>query len=140
VTANQVAPNLWQGSAPGAGPHVGRVADVLVLCACEYQLTQRDFPNVLLIRASLADAEPSEDEVRLAMRTAKQVAGHMAEGRTCLVTCMGGLNRSGLVSGLALRMHGYGGEQAVRAVRVARGPMALSNEHFSRIVRGARVR
>jgi protein-tyrosine phosphatase len=131
---------LWQGSAPPAGSNVGRVVDVLVLCAREYQLTQRDFPNVRLVCASMADAEPTQEEVRLALRTATQVAQSMAEGQTCLVTCMAGLNRSGLVSGLALRMHGYDGEAAVRAVRAARGPMALSNEHFSRIVRQARVR
>jgi protein-tyrosine phosphatase len=110
------------------------VVDVLALCAFEYQPDQDQFPGVCVLRAHLDDAEPSREEMRAALQTAAQVARSMRAGRTCLVTCWAGLNRSGLVSGLALRMQGYSGQQAVRAVQAARGPAALGNLHFRRIV------
>ena len=88
-----------------------------------------------MVRARIDDARPSKQEVAIALQAARSVAGHLREGRVCLVTCHAGLNRSGLVSGLALRMLGYDGESAVRAVRAARGQQALGNEHFRRIVR-----
>jgi protein-tyrosine phosphatase len=49
-----------------------------------------------------------------------------------------GLNRSGLVSALALRMQGASGPQAIAAVRRARGENALNNGQFRRLIVGAR--
>lgn len=134
VTANEIIENLWQGSAPPVGTSVGRAAHVLVLCAEEYQPPDHEFPGVKVCRALLDDAEPSAEEVKAALRAAQTVVQNLARGRVCLVTCMAGLNRSGLVSGLALRMGGWNGSAAVRAVKAARSEYALSNEHFRRIV------
>lgn len=113
------------------------MADVLVLCAFEYQPPDRAYPGVRVIRARLDDAEPTPAEVKQALAAAEQVAHAMRSGLVCLVTCMAGLNRSGLVSGLALRMNGYDGPRAVRAVQRARGKDALGNQHFLSIVRDA---
>ena len=47
---------------------------------------------------------------------------------------MSGVNRSGLLVGRALVALGYTPEEAIEAVRRARGPMALSNQHFVRFL------
>ncbi len=59
---------------------------------------------------------------------ARQSREHVA------VNCMSGVNRSGLLVGRALVELGYTPEQAIEAVRSARGPMALSNQHFVRFL------
>ena len=107
---------------------------MLVLCAEEYQPPSSDFPGVHVIRARLDDAVPSKREIAEALVAADYVRRNMEIGRVCLVTCAMGLNRSGLVSGLAMRMAGYDGPTAVRAVKSARGEYALSNEHFRKLV------
>lgn len=140
MSANQVAPFLWQGSAPPTdSPRLFEYVDLLALCAYEYQPPDQSFPGVVLVRAQLDDAEPSSREIEAAIRAAEKVATAMRNGQTCLVTCMAGLNRSGLVSGLALRMHGYTGRGAVQAVQRARGRDALGNLHFREIVRQAKL-
>jgi hypothetical protein len=135
VTASEIIPGLWQGSKPPAGPEVGRVADLLVLCAMEYQPGPRSYPGLArIVRARLDDAEPTPRELAEAEAAARQVAMSLASHLVCLVTCQAGLNRSGLVSGLALRYLGFSGREAVRLVRRARGEKALSNPWFRKIV------
>lgn len=58
------------------------------------------------------------------------VAGLVRSGRSVLVHCREGFNRSGLVCGVALTYLGYTGVDAVRLIRDARGPWALSNSAF----------
>ena len=116
------------------GPRLSRVVDVVALCAYEYQPDDDEFPGVHVVRARLDDARPSQFELDAAFHAARQVAKNLKQGKVCLVTCYAGLNRSGLISGLSLRMLGYDGETAVRAVRAARGKAALGNQYFRDVV------
>jgi len=135
VTASEIIPGLWQGSRPPAGPEIGRVVDLLALCAMEHQPDSRSYPGLAhIVRARLDDAEPTQRELAEATDAARLVATSLASGMVCLVTCQAGLNRSGLVSGLALRYLGFSGREAVRLVRRARGENALSNPWFRKIV------
>ena len=59
-----------------------------------------------------------------------QVAAELAAGRKVLVRCTGGLNRSGVVIGLALIKLGHTPDEAITLVRAARGPYALCNGAF----------
>ncbi len=59
-----------------------------------------------------------------------RVADEVEVGRRVVVNCAAGLNRSGLVVGRALIHLGYAPRQAVRLIRAARGPHALSNRTF----------
>lgn len=69
------------------------------------------------------------DGVRMAARhVAKEVEQY---DHRVLVRCQWGLNRSGLLVGLALRELGMPGPQAVRVIREKRGPWALSNRLFA---------
>ena len=64
----------------------------------------------------------------------ERIASLVRDGKHVAVNCMSGVNRSGLLIGRALVSLGYTPEQAIEAVRSARGPMALSNQHFVRFL------
>lgn len=123
---------LYQGDVVAAateGPRFG----TLVLCAEELPLPARDdMPGVRIVDARIDDSELSLREAWTAEGAAGRVVRDLTEGRSVLVTCFAGRNRSGLVVGLALRRMGVRGADAVGLVRQARGPSALSNESFVR--------
>lgn len=128
---------LYQGSAIDAGTWtvLDTTFSMVVLCAEELQ----DAPLQLrlqIVRAGFRDTPwPSRDDLAAAARAARTVVGELTRGGRVLVTCAAGLNRSGLVTGLALG-HAIGsGEDAVRLIRRARGNAALGNPTFYRIVR-----
>jgi protein-tyrosine phosphatase len=51
-------------------------------------------------------------------------------GEQVLIRCQAGLNRSGLVTALALMHAGYEPGDAIRQIRQQRSQMALFNDHF----------
>ena len=60
------------------------------------------------------------------------VAALVRAGGRVAVNCAAGLNRSGLIVGRALIELGHAPADAIRLVREARGPWALSNVEFAR--------
>ena len=64
----------------------------------------------------------------------ERIASLVNDGKHVAVNCMSGVNRSGLLVGRALVELGHTPEEAIEAVRTARGPMALSNQHFVRFL------
>lgn len=52
-------------------------------------------------------------------------------GRKTLIRCIGGWNRSGLVTALVLIREGFTPEEAIKLIRRKRSRMALSNEVFA---------
>jgi len=137
LDASLVAPNLALGSVPPKGE---TLADsgvrVLVLAAKEAQPPASDFPGVAVIRVPFLDRffEPLDSKTLAnVVRVAREVAKRAESGDGVLVTCLMGLNRSGLITGLALRMLGYSGKEAVSMLQQKR-PGALSNLRFRRIV------
>lgn len=109
--------------------------DVLVLCAQEYQPTDKLFPNNKVLHVPFDDADPiSKEEAHRACRGGAVVAQLIRDRKTVLVTCMAGRNRSGLVTGFALMNLGYSGPHAVEHIRKCRGENALSNEFFVRLL------
>jgi protein-tyrosine phosphatase len=127
LDAHQVAPRLWQGSNPPEGGSLLRAGvDLLVLCAIEHQ--GGDYPGVDVYRAPMDDSR--QGPARAADRAAAEVARYLREGRTVLVACHEGRNRSGLVCALALRKMGRGsGRRCADQVRWHR-PGALTNRAF----------
>jgi protein-tyrosine phosphatase len=111
--------------------------DVIVLCAEEVQPTFQRFKGTV-IRAPFDDSPyPTAKERKIAIRAAREVAKRLRKGQRVLVTCAQGLNRSGLVVGIALkmaaRMHV---NEIIERIRKARGDWALSNPAFERFLRG----
>ncbi len=64
----------------------------------------------------------------------RSVAALVRSGRFVVVSCMSGLNRSGLLVGRALIHLGHEPREAIEMVRAARGPHALSNKEFARFL------
>src|SRR5262245_9118799 len=106
IEAHEIVPLLWQGSKPRAGHHVAAAGfQVLVLGAREYQAPASAFPGVATVIHAPNDDHHfvTRDDLQLAVNTATRVAEHLKNGEKILVTCLAGINRSGLV--VALTMH-----------------------------------
>jgi hypothetical protein len=134
-----LAHRLWIGSAPHDARGRERF-DVIMLCAQEWQPSSRLFPTAIVRRCPFDDGGMGDDDVQIAMAAAEQVARDLVSGRTVLVTCRLGRNRSALVSALAL--HLLTGESATRMGRLVRskrkdptGVSALSNDAMWDVLR-----
>lgn len=138
--ANEVIPRLFQGSMPPTGrlPAI----NVLVLMAQEYQPPARAFPGSTVVHAPIDDdmwKVTLQDRMTI-KRAAASVVHHLRRGRSVLVTCNQGLNRSGVVTALAIRnvMPQVSPAQAIKLIRKARGPLALSNPRFVELIEETR--
>lgn len=138
VNASAVLPRLWQGGAPKPGRYA---FDLIVLAASEYQPTADKLPGPELLRVPLPDdwrgltATAREKLYAAAVDASKVVADWYRGGKSVLVTCGAGLNRSGLITGLALRELGHTADEALSLIRTARGTRALAGKAFPRFIR-----
>lgn len=118
---------------------------LLVLSAKEYQpksLRKNPdlFKGVSRVYVPLKDkasfSRPAlEDTISRAAQASTHVVNNLSKGNNVLVTCWAGINRSGLISGMALiSMLGCTGKEAVRLVRKGRGDIALYNPLFQKIL------
>jgi protein-tyrosine phosphatase len=131
--AHNILPKLWQGSAPRPGRSVSRDGfQALVLAAEELQLPGKLFPGVRVAHAPLDDHyDPlTAHEWDVIISAANFVAHNVKRGRRTLVTCQAGLNRSGIITAMAVcLLTGAGGFDAVELVKKRR-PDALNNTNF----------
>jgi len=127
---NKVTEKLYQGSVPDDA-HAYDGFTMIVLCAQERQPALPKFRGKVLRPAFDDTANPTADEMERARKAASEVGTEIMRGGRVLVTCAAGLNRSGLVTGLALTMTTrMPALEIVRAIRAARGEDALSNPTF----------
>lgn len=134
-TLVQVVPFLWVGSVPDFGPGIGKSHDRLVLTAREHQYSSHFFPGAFILHAPLRDTTPSQYEETLAIQAGRAVGAWMRREKNVLVTCGQGLNRSCLVAAIGMMTTGYSWTGAVETIRAARGPEALRNPYFQRLLR-----
>lgn len=139
LDANRLTDRLWQGSAPPAGDRLRQLGiDVVVLCADDVPLTADDLPGVEVVKISTKDekAPVSTEHARAVHEAAAVAVQHHRDGKVVLVTCLGGFNRSGLVSAIMLHeLYGWSYARCVRHVQEARD-FALHNQHFVRYLKG----
>ena len=105
---------------------------MLVLCAKGYEPPASAFPGVEVVYALNQDTfnGVSREQLAVAIHAARDVAAAVRAGRKVLVTCWAGLNRSGLVSALALHLlTGRSGSWCIGAVQHGR-QHALGNPAF----------
>lgn len=119
--------NLWQGGCIDGVelPHDFR--HVVSLYPWErYQLG----PDTERVEVRLYDSAeiPPESQLLVLAQTVNDLC---AEGKT-LVHCQAGLNRSGLVAGLALVLGGMAPADAIALLREKRCPAVLCNQTFER--------
>jgi hypothetical protein len=135
MDASRVDRNLFVGSAPKPGT---KGFDVIVLCADEVQPSARHYPGVIVEHHPFDDRpDLSSRELAVPVQAARRVARHLQAGRTVLVTCRMGRNRSAFVAALALHLaSGRSGRRCVEQVRRHRvdptGVRALANPGFRR--------
>jgi len=142
VDASQVAPGLWVGARPPPGHY--RWLGAIVLAAREWQPPSFVYPNVAVLHVPLAD-DPTRPmpstQTASAISAARTVTRYLQSGRRVLVTCHLGLNRSSLIAGLAMRLaFGTKADDAIATIRQARGPLALRNPTFVRLLRNFHAR
>lgn len=138
MTANEVYPGLWVGAAPPPGHYWARV-DVMVFVAKELPRPNPDaYPGVILRAYPFDDSmNPSDADIDMALRGARQIAQDLGAGHKVLVTCQMGRNRSAFVAALAIHiLTGMPGRKALRLVRERRrdavGVKALANPAFQK--------
>lgn len=121
---------LAQGSKPPVG--VPLPFDTIVLAAEEYQPHMPGAFEVLHVPLDDSGPPPTAHERRLIYENASRIARRVRAGRRVLVTCWQGRNRSGVLSGLALRELGVPGIEAARLIqRIRKG---LTNRYFYEMV------
>ena len=146
IDADEIAPGLWQGSIPPKGKKLSRLGfDLLVLAAREWQFRPELFHDVEGINAPNDDNAQlyplTREKLHTALQAARRVVEGLVRGETVLVTCAAGMNRSGLVSALALHLlYGWSGSRCIQEVRTKRGPgkdgyLPLSNSEFVDVLR-----
>ncbi|MFB6616347.1 protein phosphatase [Streptomyces sp. NPDC085524] len=80
--------------------------------------------------AEMPDAPLSAEQIRTVQHLARTAAQALRDGRTVLVRCRSGHNRSGLVVAQTLVELGEQPDAAVGVVRRGRSPWALNNRVF----------
>lgn len=133
TNATPVVQRLWQGGRPKAGKYD---FDLIVLSDDQYQPADSAFPGAKVYRVPLPDDwrtfTPVEREAAYARaaKAGETAAAWHRRGKRVLITCGAGLNRSGLITGIALRNLGYTATDAVVLIRKARGVRALGGKAF----------
>lgn len=128
IDASNIVRRLWIGAKPPADRPLPTF-DVIVLCAEEYQPLMPHAREVL--RVPLADAPLDSIGLERARLGAREVAQRLTSGKTVLVTCYAGRNRSSLVAGLGLGLvTRMSAEQIVQLVRARRRPDCFTNAYF----------
>ncbi len=82
------------------------------------------------MRYGFADASVEHFDTDRLLRVSRWAFERWQSGEQVLIRCQAGLNRSGLVTALALMHAGYEPGDAIRQIRQQRSQMALFNDHF----------
>jgi len=145
LEADEISRNLWQGSYPEPGRVLADAGyTMLVLCAHEHQDHPDVFPGVQVVHAPNFDdggIDPLPQALfDTAVRAAQLTELEIVAGGRVLVTCRMGMNRSGLVTALALHyLYGWDGPTCIHRVRSFRkapnGYYPLSNSEFVRVLK-----
>ncbi|MFF4344511.1 protein phosphatase [Kitasatospora sp. NPDC001540] len=132
---DEIVPGLWMGGHHWVDP-TGRWQPVVV--GAEFDLVVSLFsapghgpaPGVPHRVLPVPDGPLDGGQLAAVQEAVRAVATAVAAGRTVLVRCRSGYNRSGLVVAQALVELGADTAGAVRKVRAGRSPWALHNELF----------
>ena len=130
---NEIYSGLWMGSEPIAPTQYYDEFDTIVYAASGIKPNYKKFPEKSLLYVPLLDLRGEKLEAgtfEKAEQMAIWVAKDIKAGKQVLVTCAAGINRSGLIVALALRLlTGWPGIKCVEEVRNKR-VFALTNEDF----------
>ncbi|MFF9752678.1 protein phosphatase [Streptomyces sp. NPDC014344] len=132
---DEIVPGLWMGGHQVRGP-AGRLEQVVV--RRQFDLVQTLLrlpehgpdPGVEHHVWPIPDGPLDGTQIAGVIRLAEAACEALDAGRTVLVRCFHGYNRSGLVVAHALMRRGRPAEAAIRLIRSRRSPWALHNDLF----------
>ncbi|RKE23354.1 dual specificity protein phosphatase family protein [Streptomyces sp. TLI_171] len=132
---DEIVPGLWMGGHYWTDP-AGELQPVVV--GSEFDLVVSLYSRaghgpeagVEELVAEVPDGPLTSDQLGAVQQVALAAARAVGEGRTTLVRCHSGYNRSGLVVAQALVHLGQEAEEAIRLVQRQRSPWALNNDTF----------
>lgn len=132
---NEIVPGLWMGGHEFRG-HSGRPEPVVVYR--QFELVQSLLrlpghgpdPGVAHHVWPIPDGPLDGTQLAGVIRLAEAACEALEGGRTVLVRCYHGYNRSGLVVAHALMRQGHSAEEAIRLIRARRSSWALHNTLF----------
>ncbi|KRB76596.1 hypothetical protein ASE01_15945 [Nocardioides sp. Root190] len=131
---NEVVPGLFQGGhdvlSQARTCVVGDEFDLVISMVTRAGYGPADGVEHHVLR--MADAAVDQGIARRVAELAGVAAAAVRDGRSVLVRCSGGLNRSGLMVASTLVELGHDVPSAIDLVRRARGPWALTNPMFVR--------
>jgi Dual specificity phosphatase, catalytic domain len=130
-SCTEVIPGLFQASAEQSPAEMLAMFDVLIDVGGRDRWDGDPDPRY---RFHPIDDVPFIVDAEMIHTVGERIAALVREGKHVAVNCLSGVNRSGLLVARALVELGYTPEEAIEAVRTARGPMALSNQHFVRFL------
>lgn len=143
MNASKILPGLFQGGAPASASQVSAAGfQLLVLCAREVQPTAHALNDLTVLRCPLDDNDVPIDNATWSQiwKTGHEVAHAVEDHRAVLVTCAQGLNRSGIVTGVAVHLlTGWEGKRVVEHIQRRRDG-ALFNQTFATAIRQLRGR
>ncbi len=128
---NEIYPRIWVGSHQGSRDDTDQF-DLIVHCAAG--LLPHPKHKVKSYHDGFHDDEINEMAEFKIRCNAELVLREWKAGKTVLVTCAAGLNRSGVVAAYALCLLGILPEFAIDKIRRARGRGAVSNESFEQFL------
>jgi hypothetical protein len=121
LDCTEVAPGLFIGGIPSWS---SLNVDVVVLAALEYQPTALpDLARFLVLRCPLDDDyfHFSKEAKQAAIKTVLQIVHLLKQGKSVLITCLAGRNRSALLAAMTLMLgFQFSAQQAIEQVRSRR--------------------
>ncbi|MFE2144828.1 protein phosphatase [Streptomyces sp. NPDC059456] len=132
---NEITTGLWMGGHQWTDPSGDRHAAVV---GTEFGLVISLFsrpghgpgPGIEHLVAEMPDRPLTAEQIHAVQQLARTAARAVRDGRTVLVRCHSGYNRSGLVVAQALIELGWETTTAVETIRRNRSPFALHNRIF----------
>ncbi len=124
IDATCITSGLWMGSKPSPEINYRDLGfHYLVFCASEYHPRPSHFEDVKVSRLDLEDGPATvvPSEIRRIRHTTKRIIAGIRSGEKALITCLDGMNRSGLVTAMILNiLQGISGRQAVHHIQSRR--------------------
>lgn len=147
MSASQVIPGIWIGSAPPVNQDWSDApANHIVLAAKELEKEQTPdkYPGATLLYAELDDDYETSISPSVwaeVLKAAEKAASWYLKGIPVVFTCHEGHNRSSFIAGVTMVLSKAASpEEAVHLIRAARGHAALQNPQFMKALLSMKTR